>query len=396
MSWDEIKRVLSENFNTIVFCLFFLFVGIFLIWVFYSWAIENPNLGTTSVRGVHYIVGAFISVLIGGAIALRRVFRKGVRFKAFRRTGGQFLPIVIVFTSLFVASYFLEKYLEDIDPYLYPNLHAKLSGVLENLWSDLLFFGVLSFLIMLIQRKEYDSTRKVEARIETLFNADTLSSEALNDLKRGIRKVGCSFVYDRTIVELKEWDSEHKLLLIEVTRSFYVRSYFNDLSAIYKPKLRLMLDDMPDGRPAGQVLSVVKAFVERKRNGHLSEGLRDEDALIDAPIELVSGEEFKWNGPEIVIEPDQVLMVRQRYQGWQKLDDNYSMHMIRQWDFGEAYVKNSLPESVNVDVQTSKPDGNTECSVVEIFAMDEKPVWSDRNLPIDTRIEMTFCSPHMQ
>ena len=236
-----------------------------------------------------------------------------------------------------------------------------LGAFLASLVEDIAFFAALGFLIVAIQRREYNLHRKIGDRIDSLFNRKPLTNDEIGYLKDQISENACDFIWNETFIDIVSYNHEHSAIKLDVARRFHIGNYLTDLNALYKWRIRLQPDEispLTDEEPF-EFYPFFRGWKENS-NGSTKPPILSE-VIADGSI-VAKGHVWDKTLVETAIEPGEVCEFRMRYRGWQPLthlpDSSepypYELESQRHWDTMEVTVRNSLAKPVNIVIKGPK------------------------------------------
>lgn len=251
-----------------------------------------------------------------------------------------------------------------------------MTGFSASLLEDILFFSMGGLILFMLQKADFYSGRRLEDRVDYLFNAKRLSSEERSYLKQELQSISCDFIRDETVIDLVELDAAHHLVRLDVSRRFLIGNYLKEQKALYKFESKIAHDAMPDARVAMEVFPVSMRPVARKQPAPKGakniaprfeefesigvpdvHGAHELRRTADAPFEIKPA-------LEILIAPGQIMMVEVRWRGWHDYTavgaagEPFEVEFIRHWDAVSFRLRNSLTQEVELRLdalQTKQP-----------------------------------------
>jgi hypothetical protein len=301
-------------------------------------------------------------------------------------------PVLACLAAVILASVFFLKAAGNVPP-TDPFSAALSLGFVASLFEDILFFTFLGFVALFVQQTEFFRTRKLDERIDYLFNAKRLTSEELTYLKEKVAEIACDFRAEETTVDVIAYDEANAMVQIDVTRRFRVANYLKEKPAYYDWKMEILADVMPDGRASMSIFPPVTTLFQEKPDGSLIP-LGDAKGLKDQIVEIPSkGGAFEMRDNRLPIGPQQVRECRSRFVGWQPLlgddgkPDSYRLQVERHWDRICINVVNSLQRDVAVSI--GSPD-----KAVRLTAGDHAAsAWAADNVEAGREIFIEFSVP---
>jgi hypothetical protein len=228
---------------------------------------------------------------------------------------------------------------------------SLLSGFLASLLEDIVFFSALGFVIVLIQRREYERGRNLEDRIDTLFNGKRLTRRELDDLQARVIALGCDFQLNEATLDVRELDASADAIQVDVSRKWHVASYFKSDSVPYDWTMRIEGDALPGDLSVIEVFPSFYSTLPRpgtKTNGNSTE-LHPAQRIMAPAI-------FEYQPPSIPILPGAIYEFRSRYRAWQRLHrddgsiDQWEWTARRHWDRFRLTVRNSLSYGLRIHI----------------------------------------------
>jgi len=300
--------------------------------------------------------------LIGSAWLIYRRFAAPTR-PPWRAIWTQYWPVMFSFATLAVVAALL-----GVASYFEVNSNglraAGVVGVFTSLLNDLIFFSLLGFMLILIQRREADRGRNIDDKIDLLFDAKRLRSGEVAYLKDQVRKVSADCRSNLTEIDVIQHDSKHQLIQMDVRRRFQVANYLATEAAEYKFQLDLTPDDACGNQPCAVVYpSITTSLLPDGRGGFES----TEDEVLSEGAKLDAGEPYKTPSKLLQIEPGQMREFRTRFRAWQRLfkqaeaiaetqdsrkpePDSFEILAVKHWDEILIQVRNSLPTKLCVTI----------------------------------------------
>lgn len=261
-------------------------------------------------------------------------------------------PVVLSLIAVVIASLLFLKAAGNVPPT--DQFSTTLSlGFVASLFEDILFFTFLGFVVLFVQQTEFFRSRKLDERIDYLFNAKRLTSEELTYLKEKVSEIACDFRSDETTIDVKEHDEALKMVRIDVTRRFRVGNYLRERASIYDWKMEIEPDPMPDKRDSMTIYPPVTTLYQ-ERADHTLTVVADAEEI--GPLKTISavGETYELRDKRFPIAPQQVRECRSRFEGWQRLfhpnnqPDSFEILVERHWDRMSIRVVNSLMQPLVV------------------------------------------------
>lgn len=228
---------------------------------------------------------------------------------------------------------------------------SLLSGFLASLLEDIVFFSALGFVIVLIQRREYERGRNIEDRIDTLFNGKRLTRRELDDLQARVVALGCDCQVNEATLDVRDLDMAADAIQVDVSRKWYVASYFKSDAAPYDWKMEIAGDTLPGD------LSLIEVFPSYystlPRDGAKPTGNSTE---LHPAQRIRAPQIFEYRPDSIPIAPGATYEFRSRYRAWQRLHrpdgsvDQWEWTARKHWDRFRLTVRNSLSCGLKVRI----------------------------------------------
>lgn len=246
------------------------------------------------------------------------------------------------------------------------------TGFSASLLEDIIFFSVVGVILFVLQKADFYRGRRLEDRVDYLFNAKKLSSEERSYLKQEIQAISCDFIRDETVIDIVEYDAKFQLVKLDVARKFLIGNYVREQNAVHRFESRIAHDDMPDARDAMEIYPVSTKLVREKVAGrHASGGpvvdFDDFDTVGRANTHGIHESRksvdpaFALNPPlELAIKPGQFAIVEVRWRGWQPVgpskedpakNECFEVEFIRHWDAVSFELRNSLKQDVEITLE---------------------------------------------
>ena len=249
-----------------------------------------------------------------------------------------------------------------------PFLNTVTVGFVTSLLEDMVVFLFLGLVLMVLQRSEFYRSRKLDDRINYLFNAKNLTSEELTYLKDELATIACDFREDLAIIDVKALSENGKLVKLDILRRHYVGNYLKERPAIYNWEIDLepgpLSSSMRDKMPAMTVYPSRTTLYDEADDGHLIEV--GEDQKLHEIQHLAHGDApFTPDIERLEIKHGQVREYRSRFERWQRLhkisdDENrYEIPVKHHWDEMTIDLKNSLTHRLKITTQYTDDDAPT-------------------------------------
>lgn len=222
------------------------------------------------------------------------------------------------------------------------------NGFVGSLLEDILFFLLLGLAVLIVQRLEFHRTRKLEDRIDYLFNGKDLTALEKAYLVTRIQRDACDFEKIHTQIQVLEYDSENKLLKIDVTRRFRVKNYLTDCLAVHEWVMSLEPDKMPDDRTAIEVFPAQTTLLDLENSENMPDV--ESEVLSDFTELKKETDKFELRPQGLTIPDNKIRECRGRYRGWQPLFDSvdssnpeaFVITVENHWDTMSIDLTNSL------------------------------------------------------
>lgn len=262
---------------------------------------------------------------------------------------------LVILTLVAVVVFFAAQAATPEDqPFRAPFLQSLSASLLE----DIVFFSLLGFLLILLQRRDADRSRNLDDKIELLFSAKRLRSHEASYLREQVRSISADCVELITAIDVVGYDAENELIELDVSRRFYVGNYLDSESASYTLKLDITADEISAYDPCMHVYptlanSVKRDGLEWKRGG--------DDETLEPAADLKSGGRFSPQPKVLEIEKGQVREFRMRFRAWQTIYDDdgpesgsdrkldvYQLKILKHWDELQIHLRNSIKQPVRI------------------------------------------------
>lgn len=353
------------------------------------------------------MLGTGTAFIVGAAVALTMVLivffiwlgKTAPERGGARSVFADLLPIGLVMLGLLVASALLTfgLYIAQDDKAAFSD--AIWQGATASLIEDIIFFSIGGVVVFALQKADFYRSRRLEDRIDYLFNAKYLTSEERSYLKREIATFACDYWDDRTTVDIVEHDEEHNMVKLDVTRIFRVGNYLKEQSAIYTLLSTLTPDPMPDSRCPMEIFPISYRIMTISGDGE-PEPIGTHQKLRDFTQLKTSNEKFDFKSNPIDIPPGQIVECSLRWRGWQSLQapaqkdgetgndshDVYEMTFRKHWDVVVLGLRNSLETSIKVTIES--PHGTDVFPLRRGFASDRE--WRGLDVKPGTQVKVRF------
>ncbi|UTW56047.1 hypothetical protein [Kordiimonas sp. SCSIO 12610] len=383
----EKKNVREFISNNGYFILEFCFGVIFCLAIYYLIFNLEPLASLAIDKQLLLFFGMVFFALAFGVVLreVRKLFSKMAR-------KNKSIIRAFVFTICGTVLVSIASFLDDVtDLTSWITLFQSIAG---SLWSNLLFFGLISLLIFFIQSREYERTRKVEERIDILFNREIEFEAAEMDyLKCEISKVATDHVGQKLTIDLVEVDMENQCFKFHIERDFHVRNYTKDVEARYVPEVSITTDAVPDDGKFGKLkfLSYFKINFDSPKRGRSIEDYttgKGEMRLIDKEIELIPEVPLVIDDlKEITIKPDEGYVFRVAYEAWQPFNEKYDLSLSRHWNYVSFDFNNRCREEVDIEYTFRQLDDNEpHTTKSKVIGHGKLTNQSEENIPLDTHL----------
>ena len=258
---------------------------------------------------------------------------------------------------------------------------------------DVVFFSLLGFLVLLLQRRETDRDRNLDDKVDLLFSAKRLRSGEAAYLREQVRTIAADCVQHITQIDVVDSDEERELIQLDVSRRFYVGNYLKDESAQYILKLDITPDAVEGHDPCMHVYPTIVNSVTKSG----TEWLRSaDDEVLEPAKDLSSGDAYRPAPKHLEIESDQIREFRTRFQAWQMIYkgaptdgerelDAYEISITKHWDEMQIHVRNSLKKSISITIS------GKESRDIKLLPGDEhRKAYRIENLSANSKIDIMF------
>lgn len=261
---------------------------------------------------------------------------------------------------------------------------------------DILFFAIFGCVVFYLQRQSWFAEKRLEDRINFLFNAKNLTSEERTYLKDVIAKSAADFLSDKTIVELVDYQKSKSLLKIKVSRQFRIGNYLKEQDAIYQFDAWLQADAMPDNRDAMTVYPISVQTIGIDKAKKITKF--NDKFFLSKHRTLKSSEVFEITERSIPIKPGRAIECFYRFEGWvptsrTEQTEHYAISIKRHWDDMAIDLVNGLP--LEAEICIIGPDGEpTTFTLPPGHHAEER--WEAVNVAPDKSIVINFLefNPH--
>lgn len=281
---------------------------------------------------------------------------------------------------------------------------AAVASVFASLVENLIFFSLLGFGLLVVQRREADRNRGLDDKIGLLFNGKNLRGGEGAFLREELRKISADCQTLEVEVDVLGHDPEAQLVEIDVSRTWLVANYLADESALYSWRLNLSADAAGHS-PSLAVYPSHSTALSCGRDGEWRSASDDE--MLHPGGELECGETMKAEPMPLTIAPREAREFRTRFQGWQRLHatsavpapganagpllpepDSYRFKVTRHWDEVRLTVRNSLKRPLAVSISQSIGEGERRpVKKLELPPGDrQRHAHRFENLPANSRV----------
>lgn len=309
----------------------------------------------------------------------------------------QYWPAFAAFLVLLVVAilFWWALYLE-IDGDLRPPIITSFFG---SLTEDLIFFSLLGFMIILIQRREADRGRNFDDKIDLLFDAKRLRSGEIAFLRSRVQTISSDCQNNDTTIDVISFDEVNNLIQVDVSRRFTVANYLSSEPSIFEFTQGVVPDDACGNEPCLKIFPAVTTSLLPDGKGGFES--RDDEILHEGG-EFKAGETFKPKPQKLEILPGQRREFRTRFRCWQKLvpiegaglrelktdsgaDEGYRLQAKKHWDEITIRIRNSLSNKIRIAIH------GQEKRVIEVHPGDQQhKAYRIENLSHDSKISVFF------
>lgn len=282
------------------------------------------------------------------------------------------------------------------------------ANVFASLVENLIFFSLLGFGLLIVQRREADRNRGLDDRLDLLFNAKQLRSGESSFLRDELRRISADCQSMEVAIDVVDHDTTEGLVEIDVMRNWLIANYLSDESAVYDWRLRIASDAIPSRLVAMTVYPSYSATLTRASDGEWRNATDDE--LLHPGGDLGSSERLDSDPRPLTIEPSAAREFRTRFRGWQLLYDgppvpsadrmgpvrpdpgSYKFNVSKHWDEVRVMVTNSLKRDLRVSIYQSIGSGPQKLlRKMDLASGDRQrqPVRLE-NLPAGSRVYVSF------
>ena len=286
--------------------------------------------------------------------------------------------------------------------------NASVASVFASFVENLIFFSLLGFGLLVVQRREADRNRGLDDKIDLLFNGKTLRGGEVAFLREELRKISADCQTLEVEVDVLGHDPDQQLVEIDVSRTWLVANYLADESALYSWRLNLSADAAGHS-PSLAVYPSHSTALSSGRDGEWRSASDDE--MLHPGGELECGQTMKAETVPLTIPPREAREFRTRFQGWQRLyatsavpsagaaagpvlpePDSYRFKVSRHWDEVRLTVRNSLKRPLAVSISQSIGEGERKAvKRLELPPGDrQRHAHRFENLPANSRVYVSF------
>ena len=268
-----------------------------------------------------------------------------------------------------------------------------------SLTEDLIFFSLLGFVIILIQRREADRGRNFDDKVDLLFDAKRLRAGEVSYLRSRIQSISADCQTNVTTIDVIGYDEKNNLIQIDVSRTFTVANYLRGEPASYDFRLGITPDDACGNEPCLQIFpTVTNSLLPDGKGGFESH----DDEILHPGGEFSGGDKVPAEKKTLEIQPGQRREFRTRFRFWQKvvpLDgaglvelktpdgelEGYRMRALKHWDDITIKVRNSLSDKLRIAIVGQQK------RVFEVHPGDhQNRAYRVENLPHEGKIAVLF------
>jgi hypothetical protein len=310
----------------------------------------------------------FLSVVVV-ALGVLLIVRFWARAEGSRRTSvwREYRPVVLCFALLLLFAGLIGRaaYLDRGPNEAFS--HIVYQSVFASLLEDLIFFSVIGFIILVVQRREADRSRNIDDKIDLLFNAKKLGSDEISYLRDEVRKISADCQRQVTELDVIDHDPANSLILLDVSRRFQVGNYLRDEPAEYTFQLGITPDDACGNRPCLIVFPSISTSMVPNGAGGWARGA--DDQILDEGGEVEFPNRYRPDSKVVQIPARSLREFRTRLRGWQPLYkptpqppagafgpvkpelDHYNIVFAKHWDEVTVNVRNSLQRQLRVTIK---------------------------------------------
>lgn len=343
---------------------------------------------------------AIVVLVSTGALAYRLTRLHGV--PRFLDTVREFVIVIACFAILAVVAVMIFVAADLATPDQTAFRAGLLQGLSGSFIEDLIFFSLLGFILVLLQRRDADRSRNLDDKIELLFSAKKLRSGEAAYLREQVKSISADCREITNLIDVIDHDEARELLLLDVSRRFYVGNYLSSEAARYTLKVDLTPDLIEGHEPAMELFPTITNSVTRVEGEWRRGG---DDEVVAQGVELAGGVPYRPADQHLEIRPGQVREFRTRFRGWQPIYkkgavgavggrpvarelDSYEILMLKHWDEIEIHVRNSLNRPLKVAISGS------ERRQFELLPGDEqRKAYRLENLSANSSINLSFTPP---
>lgn len=346
-----------------------------------------------NVDGVTVLLLLSIALLLFAALIIYKMTARSGG-PTWRTVFGEYKAIMFCFLALLVATVMIAIAGYLATPAGQSFRPGLLQGISASLIEDLAFFSLLGFIIVLLQRREFDRNRNLDDKVELLFSAKELRSGEVAYLREELRKISTDCRDSIIDIDVIDYDEANKLVQIDVSRRMYVGNYLSSDPAEYKLKIDITPDDACGHTPCMQIFPTITNSVV-KSGGDWNRVADDE--VLDLGAMLAGGQAYRPPEKHLEIRPAQVREFRMRFRGWQRLfkapvngaapePDTYELLLLKHWDEIQINVRNSLNRKLGVTISAR------ESRSFELLSGDEQQkAYRVENLSANSTVHISFA-----
>ncbi len=266
---------------------------------------------------------------------------------------------------------------------------------------DLVFFSLLGFIIILVQRRETDLNRNLDDKIELLFSAKKLRSGEVAYLRDELRKISSDCRQSVTNIDVVAHDVEREFVQLDVSRQYYVGNYLSSEEAQHLLQVDITPDIYPGDGPSMYIYPTITNSVVEE-NGSWRRIADDE--MLDEGTNLKGGERHRPATKKLQIRAGQVREFRSRFRAWQRLfeeeaesgprptgdeairqPDCFEVTLLKHWDEIEINIRNSLLSEMKLTIS-----GNDSRTFTVLPGDEQRKAYRVENLTANSRIYISF------
>ncbi len=287
-------------------------------------------------------------------------------------------------------------------------LRTSASSVFASLVENLVFFSLLGFGLLVVQRREADRNRSLDDKIDLLFNAKNFRAGEIAFLREQLKQISADCRTVDVEIDVLNHDPTGHFVQIDVSRTWLIANYLADESAVYEWKLKLSADEAPGHTPSMTVYPTFTTTLVAAGDGRWRS--TSDDETLHAGTDLPGGASMEVPVRPLEIEASGAREFRTRFRGWQRIyaigpvpsgaavgpvlarPDHFKFNVIKHWDEVRVTIRNSLKTPLAVAI--SQSTGDEGMRMVRKATLEpgdrQRDAHSFENLPARSRVYVSF------